>query len=38
MPRTERFDTSVLGSGEGGKLLAWQLARSGPRGAVAERR
>jgi pyruvate/2-oxoglutarate dehydrogenase complex dihydrolipoamide dehydrogenase (E3) component len=38
MPQAERFDTLVLGSGQGGKLLAWHLARSGRRTAVVERR
>jgi pyruvate/2-oxoglutarate dehydrogenase complex dihydrolipoamide dehydrogenase (E3) component len=34
----ERYDALVLGSGQGGKLLAWDLARSGRRTAVVERR
>ena len=38
MPRPERIDALVLGSGEGGKYLAWHLARSGRRTAVIERR
>jgi pyruvate/2-oxoglutarate dehydrogenase complex dihydrolipoamide dehydrogenase (E3) component len=38
MPQVERFDTLILGSGQGGKLLAWHLARSGRRTAVVERR
>jgi pyruvate/2-oxoglutarate dehydrogenase complex dihydrolipoamide dehydrogenase (E3) component len=38
MPEAERFDVLVLGSGQGGKLLAWYLARSGRRVAVVERR
>jgi len=38
MPQAERFDTLVLGSGYGGKLLAWHLASSGRRTAVVERR
>ncbi len=38
MPQTERYDVLVLGSGFGGKLLAWHLARSGRRTAVVERR
>jgi len=38
MSQPERFDTLVLGSGQGGKLLAWHLARSGRRVAVVERR
>jgi pyruvate/2-oxoglutarate dehydrogenase complex dihydrolipoamide dehydrogenase (E3) component len=32
------FDALVLGSGQGGKLLAWHLARSGLRTANVERR
>lgn len=38
MVNPERFDALVLGSGEGGKYLAWHLARSGRRVAVVERR
>src|SRR5215831_13560868 len=38
MSEPERFDVLVLGSGFGGKLLAWHLARSGRRTAVVERR
>lgn len=38
MPQPEQFDALVLGSGQGGKLLAWHLARSGRRTAVVERR
>lgn len=38
MPRTERFDVLILGSGQGGKLLAWHLASSGKKVAVVERR
>jgi pyruvate/2-oxoglutarate dehydrogenase complex dihydrolipoamide dehydrogenase (E3) component len=38
MSLAERFETLVLGSGVGGKLLAWHLARSGRRTAVVERR
>ena len=34
----ERFEVLVLGSGFGGKLLAWHMARSGRRTAVVERR
>jgi pyruvate/2-oxoglutarate dehydrogenase complex dihydrolipoamide dehydrogenase (E3) component len=37
MPEAERFDTLILGSGQGGKLLAWHLGRSGRRTAVVER-
>ncbi len=38
MPEAERFDMLVLGSGEGGKYLAWHVARSGQRVAVVERK
>src|SRR5262244_3432511 len=38
MPQPERFDILVLGSGKGGKLLAWHMAQSGRRTAVVERR
>jgi pyruvate/2-oxoglutarate dehydrogenase complex dihydrolipoamide dehydrogenase (E3) component len=38
MPQPERYDILILGSGEGGKLLAWELARAGRRTAVVERR
>jgi len=38
MSQPERFEVLVLGSGFGGKLLAWHLARSGRRTAVVERR
>ena len=38
MPQTEKYDVLVLGSGAGGKLIAWHLARSGRRTAVVERR
>jgi pyruvate/2-oxoglutarate dehydrogenase complex dihydrolipoamide dehydrogenase (E3) component len=34
---TEHVDTLILGSGQGGKLLAWTLARSGKKVAVVER-
>ncbi len=34
----EHFDTVILGSGQGGKQLAWHLARGGNRVAVVERR
>jgi len=37
MPQSERFDVLVLGSGTGGKLIAWHLAGSGQRTAVVER-
>jgi pyruvate/2-oxoglutarate dehydrogenase complex dihydrolipoamide dehydrogenase (E3) component len=38
MPQTEKYDVLVLGSGAGGKLMAWHLAQSGQRTAVVERR
>src|ERR1700746_1389651 len=38
MPQPEHFEIVRLGSGEGGKLLAWDMARSGRRTAVVERR
>lgn len=38
MPSTEIFDSLVLGSGEGGKYLAWHLAQSGRRVALVERK
>jgi pyruvate/2-oxoglutarate dehydrogenase complex dihydrolipoamide dehydrogenase (E3) component len=34
----EQFDVLILGSGQGGKLLAWHMAQSGQRTAVVERR
>jgi pyruvate/2-oxoglutarate dehydrogenase complex dihydrolipoamide dehydrogenase (E3) component len=34
----EHFDTIILGSGQGGKLMAWHLARTGHHVAVVERR
>ena len=37
MFQIEQFDTLILGSGQGGKLLAWHLARAGQRVAVVER-
>ena len=37
MSQAEHFETVILGSGQGGKLLAWHLARSGQRVAVVER-
>src|SRR5262245_54381848 len=37
MSEVERFQTLILGSGQGGKQLAWQLARAGQRVAVVER-
>ena len=38
MPQPERFEVLVLGSGTGGKLVAWHMARTGRRTAVVERR
>src|SRR5262245_62391473 len=38
MHQSEHHDFLILGSGQGGKLLAWHLARSGQRVAVVERR
>jgi pyruvate/2-oxoglutarate dehydrogenase complex dihydrolipoamide dehydrogenase (E3) component len=37
MPNQEKYDTLILGSGTGGKLLAWQAAKAGRRTAVVER-
>jgi pyruvate/2-oxoglutarate dehydrogenase complex dihydrolipoamide dehydrogenase (E3) component len=38
MSEPETFDVVILGSGQGGKQLAWHLGRSGKKVAVAERR
>ena len=38
MPQSEHFDVVILGSGQGGKLLAWNLGKSGKKVAVVERR
>src|SRR5580704_17833061 len=38
MSQPKLYEDLVLGSGAGGKLLAWHLARSGHRVAVVERR
>jgi len=38
MSQSERLEILVLGSGAGGKLLAWHMARAGRRTAVVERR
>jgi pyruvate/2-oxoglutarate dehydrogenase complex dihydrolipoamide dehydrogenase (E3) component len=38
MSEAERFDVLILGSGQGGKQLAWHMARSGRRTAVVERK
>src|SRR5215469_3926483 len=37
MSQPEQFDVLILGSGQGGKQLAWHMARSGRRTAVVER-
>jgi pyruvate/2-oxoglutarate dehydrogenase complex dihydrolipoamide dehydrogenase (E3) component len=37
MPQSEHFDVLALGSGVGGKLIAWHMAQSGRRTAVVER-
>lgn len=38
MTKTEQYDAVVMGSGEGGKYLAWHLAEAGQRTGVVERR
>ena len=38
MAETERFDILILGSGGGGKLLAWHMGGAGRKVAVVERR
>src|SRR4030081_3704331 len=38
MTQPEQFEVLILGSGEGGKYLAWHMAQSGRRTAVVERR
>ena len=38
MSQPEHYQMLVLGSGEGGKYLAWHMARSGHRTAVVERK
>jgi len=38
MPELERYDAVVIGSGEGGKYLAWHMAQAGQRTTVVERR
>jgi pyruvate/2-oxoglutarate dehydrogenase complex dihydrolipoamide dehydrogenase (E3) component len=38
MSQPEQFEVLILGSGQGGKLLAWHMARSGRRTVVVERR
>src|SRR4051794_826674 len=38
MSQSEQYEVLVVGSGAGGKLLAWHLAKSGRRAAVVERK
>ena len=38
MSQPEQFEVLILGSGQGGKLLAWHMPRLGRRTAVVERR
>ena len=38
MSQPEQYDFLILGSGAGGKLLAWHMAGSGRRTAVVERK
>ena len=38
MARPERYEVLVLGSGTGGKLVAWHMAQVGRRTAVVERK
>ena len=38
MAQPDRYDILVLGSGTGGKLVAWQMAKAGRRTAVVERK
>jgi pyruvate/2-oxoglutarate dehydrogenase complex dihydrolipoamide dehydrogenase (E3) component len=38
MAQPQRYEVLILGSGAGGKLLAWHLAGSGRRTAVVERK
>jgi pyruvate/2-oxoglutarate dehydrogenase complex dihydrolipoamide dehydrogenase (E3) component len=38
MAEPQHFDVLVLGSGQGGKLLAWHMAQAGKRTACIERR
>ena len=37
MSEPDRFEVLILGSGQGGKQLAWHLAHSGKKVAVVER-
>jgi pyruvate/2-oxoglutarate dehydrogenase complex dihydrolipoamide dehydrogenase (E3) component len=38
MAQVEQYDALVLGSGQGGQLIAWHLAQAGRRTALVERR
>ena len=38
MSEPERYEILILGSGEGGKNMAWHMARSGRRTALVERK
>jgi pyruvate/2-oxoglutarate dehydrogenase complex dihydrolipoamide dehydrogenase (E3) component len=38
MSQPEKYDVLVVGSGEGGKYLAWHMGKSGHRTAVVERK
>ena len=38
MTEVEQYDVVVLGSGQGGQLIAWHLAQTGKRAALVERR
>lgn len=38
MPQHEHFDVLVLGSGQGGQLIAWHFAQTGQRAAPVEHR
>ena len=38
MSQPEHFEMLILGSGEGGKYLAWHMAKAGHRTAVVERK
>ncbi len=38
MSQPEKYDLVVLGSGEGGKFIAWSLGSQGKRSEVVERR
>src|SRR5262245_30091606 len=37
MPNQELFDVVIIGSGQGGKLLAWNLGSAGKKVAAVER-